>query len=582
MATSNGSDTEGDALPAVHGSSSEPMIAVLSGVANPEATGFADAWVGIEPTFSNRKTVGKWQTLARTHKGELLFFQDPYMLRMQERLAERAKKKYDRRLRKGDPDCMFASATVAEDEDPWGWTRKKVVFSWAQPGLANFEFRISLDPETFEYTIKPLPVAWLYEPRFVRFLQKFVWDVAQKLGLVPSIAHGGGQFAISAKTFLHGSVLVDDLAAKLNHPELANFVMDFPNPDDRSFRATRPRLEAFARIVEAYWDGRFHPRAIGVLTVEHALQDRGFGPAMDSRPDLMDPRRGPIGDEREVFQNNFAFGRAVRWLAQNIHPGYWQSAHPEADGYRLEQIMRYSEGNLNRLQIAGERHIKSFKLLNRKRVPPLAAQLEPSMLYSRAVWENRGQMSRASAEDFVEAVLLDVHSAMYLEEHPHVQVTRSLLQDQLMADAEEVLQRIAPDELGKLRREAAQFNLKESKGRIVSELVEPETLFWSVWEHLPSGEKAAIAREAVAGFIERVESAASKDPRGNGRDPMEAHRHRIHPTLWKALEGSPEVLNSDKPVRREWTAWQKGRLEYLARRPIWSPMETRPPWDEEE
>ena len=77
----------------------------------------------------------------------------------------------------------------------------------------------------------------------------------------------------------------------------------------------------------------------------------------------MDRRKGPQGSAREVFQTNFAFGRAVRLRAQDVDPGYWQSAHPDEDGYRPDQIMRYSEGNLNRLQIAGELHVKSGDVL---------------------------------------------------------------------------------------------------------------------------------------------------------------------------------------------------------------------------
>ncbi len=126
-----------------------------------------------------------------------------------------------------------------------------------------------------------------------------------------------------------------------------NLLFHWPNPDDRAFRATRPRAAAFEKILMDYWAGRFHPRANGLLTAENALLDRGFGPACAAADGLMDLSFGPAGDPREVFQTNFAFGRTVRWNAQNIHPGYWQSAHPDEDGYRSDQIMRYSEGNLS-------------------------------------------------------------------------------------------------------------------------------------------------------------------------------------------------------------------------------------------
>src|SRR6188768_3309743 len=108
-----------------------------------------------------------------------------------------------------------------------------------------------------------------------------------------------------------GSLLADDIAAKLNHPELATWIMDWPNPDDRAFRATRQRQAAFQQILKEYWAGRFHPRANGALTAGNALLDRGFGPACAASEGLMDAARGPVGDAREVFQTNFAFGRAV-------------------------------------------------------------------------------------------------------------------------------------------------------------------------------------------------------------------------------------------------------------------------------
>src|SRR6185369_18008153 len=115
---------------------------------------------------------------------------------------------------------------------------------------------------------------------------------------------------------------------------------------------------------------------------------------------LMDDRHGPVGSARDVFQTNFAFGRAVRLYAQNIHPGYWQSAHPDEDGYRPDQIMRYSEGNINRLQIVGELHVKSGKVLEAEMVPELDAPLKSALLATEASWENRAQMSRTSARDF--------------------------------------------------------------------------------------------------------------------------------------------------------------------------------------
>jgi hypothetical protein len=333
-------------------------------------------------------------------------------------------------------------------------------------------------------------------------------------------------------------------------------------------------------VLDEYWRGAFHPRAIGVLTVENAFLDRGFAPACSPPDGSMHDDRGPVGSDRDVFQTNFAFGRAVRLTAQNVHPGYWQSAHPDEDGYRPDQIMRYSEGNLNRLQIAGEWHVKSGKVLDKKDIPELDAPLDFDMLYDEASWENRGQMGRTSASDFVEAVLLDVHHAKYLVAYPHVRVRSSLAQDQLLANGAETLERLAPKELARLRKQARRSNLEASRGRMKTDWIEPETLFWSAWKHLPLGEQAVIAREAIEGFLERVQQAASHDPRrDSSQDPMEPHRHRIHPVLWRTLEEERDVLAQAADVRAEWKAWSADTKTYLARRPAWSVADLPAPWD---
>jgi len=477
---------------------------------------------------------------------------------------------------------MFARVELDDDLDQWKVRRQNLLFFWGDEGLEPLEVRLSLDPETFEYSIKPVPLAWFYDEKFVTFLEEFLWKTPRKLGLSFAVAHGGGQFSLSAKTVMIGSLLADDIATKLNHPELATWVMDWPNPDDRAFRATGQRKAAFQQILREYWAGRFHPRAIGSLTAESALLDRGFGPACAAPEGLMDRQRGPVGDAREVFQTKFAVGRAVRWNAQNVHPGYWQSAHPDEDGYRPDQIMRYSEGNLNRLQIAGELHVKSGDVLDEGRIPELNAPLELALLANEASWENRAQMTRTSARDFVEAQLLYVHSLLRLQQQPHVQVTESLLQDQLLGDAEATLRRHGGAETpDQLRRAARQLNLDESRGRMNTDWIEPETLFWASWQALPAGEKATLAREVVGKFLAYVHEAAALDPRPTARqgDPMEWHRHRIHPVLWQALAQAPSGDASD-PVNNELTAWQADQEKYSARRPVWSQIEgALPPWE---
>ncbi len=557
------------------------MTSVLSTYRNPEATDFADAWVGMEPTFQTAKSVRKWAKMAAQPGGEDAYFLDDYMLKTQRKVARRIKKSYQAQREKGLPHCMFARVELDDDLDQWKVRRQNLLFFWEHDGLEPFEVRFSLDPETFEYSIKPVPLVWFYDERFVRFLQ-ILWDVPYKLGLSASIAHGGAQFSLSAKTFLTGSLLADDIAYKASHPELASWIMDWPNPDDRAFRATKKRLAAFQKVLKHYWAGHFHPRALGLLTAENAYLDRGFEPAATAPKGLMSSRGGPAGDAREVFQTNFAFGRAVRLQAQNVHPGYWQSTHPDEDGYRPDQIMRYSEGNLNRLQIVGELHVKSGKVLEADKAPELDAPLEPGLLTTEASWENRGQMSRTSARDFVEALLLDVHHAQYLQAHPHLSIKDSLLQDQILGDAEETLKRHGGAEtLAGLHRDARKLNLEASRGRMKTDWIEPETLFWAAWHVLPAGEKAALAREAIGGFMDRVDQATAMDPRPEAKDdPMEWQRHRIHPLLWEALEEADEGKGND-PVSKELKAWQARKEEYLARRPQWSPVEGQgAPWEE--
>jgi hypothetical protein len=541
----------------------------------------AAAWAGIEPTFQSRRTVGLWKKLAAQEGGEDAYFKHPDMLGPQEAVARGILERHAAALRRQEAWCLFPRARLERDVDPWGTRRLGVRFDWPGEALPPLRVRVTIDPETIEYSIKPVPVGWFEEELFVRFMEELLWAAPSAVGLTASIAHGGGQFSMSARSFLQGSLLADDIASRLDQPELSTWIMDWPNPDDRALRATRPRFEACRRMLEAYWAGGFHPRALGPLRVEHALLDRGFGPAADPPAGLMDPARGPAGDAREVFQTNFAFARAFRLQAQAVHPGYWQSAHPREVGYRPDQIMRYSEINLNRLQVAGQCHVKSDKVLDPERVPELDELLGLGHLYGEASYEDRGQMGRTSARDFAEALLLDTNFARHLVAHPGVKVRDGLRQDELLMDAERSLARHAgPKALERLRAEARRENLEASRGRVKSDFVEPETLFWAAWEALPAPARAALAREALSSFIGRVEAAAAFDPRPAAResDPMEWHRHRVHPALWKALAARRAELPASGPIRRELERFEADARRYLARRPAFSQAGLPPPW----
>ena len=553
---------------------SDPMLAPLATFRDPLRCDWESAWIGMEPTFQSKKSVRKWSSMSgKGEKGEDAYFEDRYMLGMQEDVAKRIQKRYQTRRDAGLPLAMFHRVVREVERDQWDVQRQNLEFHWKGDAGEPLKVRFTLDPETFEYSIKPVPLAWFYDERFAAFLEEIIWKAPLKLGLTPSIAHGGCQFSFSAKTYMTGSLLADDIADKLNHPELSTFVMDWPNPDDRAFRATRPRMAAFRRIVEQYRAGAFHPKAIGRLTPRDMYLDRGFGPAPSP------PGMPAKVDAHDAFLMNFAFGRAVRLQAQNVDPGYWQSAHPDEEGYRPDQIMRYSEGNLNRLQIAGELHVKSGEVLGADRIPKADEPLRQEMLHEEASWEARAQMGRTSARDFIEAMLLDAHHARWLQAHPRPRLVGSLLQDQLMSHGEETLARRDPRRLLRLKKAAAADALDASRGRVRCDEVEPETLAWETWKVLPAGDRAAIAREIVAAFHQRVHRAASVDPRpaSETSDPMEWHRHRVHPVIWKALEGCR--LRASDPVARELAAFRRGRATYLARRPVFSQdPRNRPPW----
>ncbi len=549
---------------------------VLERATRRDTPDFDDAWVGLEPTFSSVKAVKKWRKMSAKEGGEDAYFEDRWMLKKTEAVGKRIVDLYTELQQASDPACVFTHVEREVDRDRWDVERQNLIFQNSKRG-ADFEVRFGMDPETFEYSIKPVPLMWLYDERFVAFLQRFVFDVPREKKLVASMAHGGGQFSFSAKTFLVGSLLADDIATRLNHPELSTWINDYPNCDDRSFRATRRRLAAFQDSIEAYWEGAFHPKSIGVPTIENAFLDRGFVPANRPANNVMHPTRGPLGSERDVFQTNFAFARALRWQGQYIDAGYWQSAHPHEDGYRADQIMRYSEGNLNRVQVVGEWHVKSGKVLDVGDVPDLETPLERSLLYEEASWEMRAQMSKTSARDLVEAVLLEMHHARWLAKHPGVAMKGALAQDQLLMDGEVTLEQRAPKVLAKLRKTARVANLAASRGRVNSDRIEPEALFWPAWRALKPREQAEIAREAVSGFVERVQRAAEADPRGSKVDPMDAHRHRVHPLLWSALASDRAALDSG--LTQELAAFEREPERWLEQRPMWSPTGEPAPWE---
>ena len=200
---------------------------------------------------------------------------------------------------------MFARVELDDDLDQWKVRRQNLLFHWADENLEPFEVRFGLDPETFEYSIKPVPLAWFYDERFVTFLEEFLWKVPRKLGLSFAIAHGGGQFSLSAKTFLTGSLLADDIAYKVNHPELATWIMDWPNPDDRAFRATRTAVRGVSEGSERLLGRRIpsagHRRPDGRERLSRSRLRAGALPAQGADgPAARADRRRPRGVSNQL------------------------------------------------------------------------------------------------------------------------------------------------------------------------------------------------------------------------------------------------------------------------------------------
>ncbi|HTF90085.1 MAG TPA: hypothetical protein VK843_16845, partial [Planctomycetota bacterium] len=297
----------------------DPLTRVLACFRDPEKQGFEDAWVGLEPTFQTRRCLSLY---AKHEDHDERYYQHPYMKGKLRAVARRIEKKVRRSLKKDPPPdwCFFSSVKREARLDKWKQPGQQVSLRWADRELEDLELKLGMDPSTFEFGIKPVPLAWLYDERFVELLETLVFGSTRKEGMSVSMLEGGGQFHMSAKTVLAGSLLADVIASSLNHPELSTWILDWPNCDDRAFRATSERRASFERLLEAYWQGAFHPRVRGPLTVGAVLFDPVIAPAHSSRPSVMDPRRGPRGSAREVFQTNFAFGRAVKDLAQRVHP----------------------------------------------------------------------------------------------------------------------------------------------------------------------------------------------------------------------------------------------------------------------
>ena len=189
------------------------------------------------------------------------------------------------------------------------------------------------------------------------------------------------------------------------------------------------------------------------------------------------------------------------------------------------------------------------------------------MLTTEASWENRAQMCRTSARDFVEALLLDVHHARYLQAHPHVRITASLHQDQILGDAEATLTRYGANAvLDRLHAEARVANLEASEGRIRSDRIEPEATVLGRLARASAGrttrDRARSSRRIhgtrAPGRIDgsATECAVRSDGMAPASDTSAAvagagsagHRpERPDPTTAQRLAGAPTALSRKAP-----------------------------------
>jgi hypothetical protein len=138
----------------------DPMTAVLATFRRQEATDWGHAWVGMEPTFQTAKSVRKWDEMTAKEGGEDAYFTSSYLLETQRKVARAIQKKYKAKRRAGNqPSCLFASVELDDDLDQWQVRRQNLLFHWPDDRFEPFEARFTLDPETFEYSIKPVPLA---------------------------------------------------------------------------------------------------------------------------------------------------------------------------------------------------------------------------------------------------------------------------------------------------------------------------------------------------------------------------------------------------------------------------------------
>src|SRR5688572_27118869 len=218
------------------------LATTLNRALDPSKTSIDDGWVGLEPTFQSKKIIKLYAKYEDDDEDS--YFEHRYIRKTVRKVVLDIERRWRKHKHLGDSWALFDDVRAQEKRDPWNVMRAECDFK-INRCERDFELKLGVDPATFEFGAKPIPIAWLYDDRFVQFLEELAFKVPKKNGLTPSLLNGGGQFHLSAKCFLTGSLLADDIASRVDHPELATWMMDWPNCDDRAFRATSARFNAF-------------------------------------------------------------------------------------------------------------------------------------------------------------------------------------------------------------------------------------------------------------------------------------------------------------------------------------------------
>ena len=212
----------------------------------------------------------------------------------------------------------------------------------------------------------------------------------------------------SAKTFMTGCLLADDIADKLNHRSWPPGSWTGEPRRSRLPCTSLPRLTASTPSSSAS-RGRVSSRAIGPRRAAGASRSRLLR-RRPGRRRAHERERDAGGNAREVFLTSRL--RLVRSTAgAERQPGYWQSAHPPTRATARTGALRRRHPEL-----AADRRRAPRE--ERQGARPIAAAggRAARIIDALAPWENRAQMGRTSARTSSRLLLDD--NAMRLQANP--------------------------------------------------------------------------------------------------------------------------------------------------------------------